>query len=343
MPTHSAQHFLIAALAITFLFTYFIFAPFLGAMVLALVFAVVLNPIYTTLLPLLRQHRAVASLSVILLVIIFLLVPLTFIGGQLFEEAASISTSLVENGGKAGIMADLQTFETAVRRVVPIPQEFTIDVNRYAQTALGWVAGHLGDIFSNIAKLFLGAFVFLAALYYVLKEGPRLRALAIAYSPLRDKDDAHILDTLHTAINAVVRGSLLIAIIQGILTAIGFFLFGVPNPALWGTVAAIAALIPGIGTALVLAPGILYLFFTSTTLSAVGLLVWGVIAVGLIDNFLGPSFVGRGTNLHPLVILLSVLGGIAYFGPLGFILGPLVVTLLMALLTIYFKGSASTW
>ena len=125
------------------------------------------------------------------------------------------------------------------------------------------------------------------------------------------------------------------ALIQGILTAVGFALFGVPNPTLWGSVAAIAALVPSVGTALVLFPAILFLYWSGAALSALGLLLWGATAVGLIDNFLGPKLAGRGMRLHPFLILLSILGGIALFGPIGFLLGPLVLSMLFVLLEIY--------
>lgn len=96
-----------------------------------------------------------------------------------------------------------------------------------------------------------------------------------------------------------------------------------------------AALIPGIGTALVLTPAIMFLFLKGEVFSGVGLIAWGMGAVGLVDNFLGPKLVGRGMRLHPLIILLSVLGGIGFFGPIGFLLGPLTISLLFALLNIY--------
>jgi hypothetical protein len=99
--------------------------------------------------------------------------------------------------------------------------------------------------------------------------------------------------------------------IQGLLTGIGFYVFGVPNPALWGSFAVVAALIPGIGTSLVIVPGVLYLFFVNTHLHALGMLIWGILAVGLIDNFLGPMLVNRGVNIHPFLILLSVMGRLA--------------------------------
>ena len=182
----------------------------------------------------------------------------------------------------------------------------------------------------------VGIFIFLIALYYLFKDGHKLKTAVVALSPLQDIHDETIFDKLVLAINSVIKGSLAVAFIQGILTAVGLAIFGVPNAVLWSSVAAITALIPGIGTALVLLPAILYLYFSGQTLFAVGLLLWGMTAVGLVDNFLGPKLVERGMRLHPFLILLSILGGISFFGPLGFLLGPLVLSLLFALLEIYF-------
>jgi predicted PurR-regulated permease PerM len=109
----------------------------------------------------------------------------------------------------------------------------------------------------------------------------------------------------------------------------------VPSALLWGGVTVIAALVPGVGTSLVIIPGVLYLFFTGDTTHAVGLLFWGVACVGLIDNILGPKLIEKNINIHPLLILLSVLGGIAFFGVIGFILGPIVLSFLFTLFQIY--------
>jgi predicted PurR-regulated permease PerM len=140
---------------------------------------------------------------------------------------------------------------------------------------------------------------------------------------------------MEQAVYSIFAGSIIVALVQGILTGIGFTIFGVPNPALWGSIASVAALIPGVGTALVVVPGILYLFFTGSTGYAIGLLVWGILAVSLIDNFLGPILVNRGVKIHPFLILLSVLGGLIFFGPVGFLLGPIILAFLFALLDIY--------
>ena len=94
-------------------------------------------------------------------------------------------------------------------------------------------------------------------------------------------------------------------------------------------------MIPGIGTTIVTVPAIVYLFFTGQMFSAIGLLVWSVLIVGLVDNFIGPYLISRGNNLHPFIILISVLGGISLMGPIGFVIGPVIVTLFVVLLEIY--------
>jgi predicted PurR-regulated permease PerM len=209
------------------------------------------------------------------------------------------------------------------------------NIDDYLKQGLSWLLQHLGSVFGSFVKTAASSFLFLIALYYLLKDGRKFKAVIIALSPLSDTDDETISQKLAVAIHSVMKGSLLIAFIQGVLTSVGFAIFGVPNAVLWGSVAAIAALIPGIGTALVLIPAILFLFLRGEAFSGVGLIVWGMGAVGLIDNFLGPKLVGRGTQLHPLIILLSVLGSIVFFGPIGFLLGPLIMSLLFALLDIY--------
>ena len=119
---------------------------------------------------------------------------------------------------------------------------------------------------------------------------------------------------------------------------LGLWIFNVPNPALWGVVAAVMSLIPTFGTALVSVPAIIFLFVTGEVTSAVGLLIWATIAVGTIDNFLTPLVVGGKTNISPLLILFSVLGGISFLGPVGILLGPLTVSLLYTLISIYRNG-----
>lgn len=177
---------------------------------------------------------------------------------------------------------------------------------------------------------------FLIALYYLLKDGGKFTEYLVQLSPLEDKDDRFIVNRLKLAVHSTVKGNLIIGLIQGVVTATGFAIFGVPNPILWGGVSVITALIPSVGTALVLGPAIVYLFVSGDTLSGLGLTIWAILAIGIVDNMLGPKLVGQGMKLHPLSVFVSVIGGMAFFGPLGFILGPLALNITLALVDIYF-------
>jgi len=154
-------------------------------------------------------------------------------------------------------------------------------------------------------------------------------------SPLPDKDDEKIFKRLAQSIRSVATGTILIALLQGVLTAVGLSIFGFDRAILWGAVAFFGALIPSVGTSIVWVPAILYSVFQGDFLVAIGASIWGVLAVGLIDNLLGPYLMSRGNNLHPFIILIAVLGGISLFGPIGLIVGPVIVTLFRVLLEIY--------
>jgi predicted PurR-regulated permease PerM len=136
-------------------------------------------------------------------------------------------------------------------------------------------------------------------------------------------------------IHSIFLGSLVVGILEGVSTGLAFTAFGIPAPALWGTVAAVASLVPGFGTSLVILPGVAYLVITGEYAYAFGLLAWGYIAIILLDHSLGPVLVNKGVHVHPFLVLLSVLGGLLTFGVIGLFLGPLILVFLFTLLDIY--------
>jgi predicted PurR-regulated permease PerM len=283
--------------------------------------------------------RPVSS-SVVSLVLILVIVfaPLIFVLTEISLEAHSLYVTLNSGDGNLGALAVIEKgINGAIGYFAPgsAVSVIDVDINQYVNQALHWSLNNINSIFSGAAKVLFNLFLLVFALYYVIKDGPVLKKQLVELSPLMDTYDERIFKKLELAVNSVVRGSLIVGMIQGALTGIGFALFGVPNPALWGGVAAITALIPGVGTALVLVPGVAYLFLAGAIPQALGLLAWGLVAVGLIDNFLGPRLIERGIHIHPFFILLSVIGGLGAFGPIGFLLGPLVLALLFALLEIY--------
>lgn len=333
------SYFLVVLIAVSSVLAFFIFRPFLVPLVLAAVFATILHPFYQAVLHRMKDSPGLAAFVTIIVSVVCILGPLTFITVQIAGDAQALYVSLSDGSGRTYLDTVFQYANGVVAQYAPSlalsTSELSASIGDYIKSGLQWIIQHLGGAFGEAARLLLSLFIFLIALYYLLRDGTKLKQMLIKASPLKDTDDTIVFARLGLAVNSVIRGSLIIALIQGVLTGIGFAFFGVPNSVLWGVVAAFAALIPGIGTSLILIPGIAYLFIIGAVTPAIGLLVWSILAVGLIDNFLGPRLVGRGMQLHPLVVLLSVFGGLALFGPVGVFLGPLCVSLLFALLSIY--------
>lgn len=338
MKNQQPNYFLFLCLAVSLIVVYYIFRPFLASLVLASIFAFIFQPIYKKLLTATKNRESLSALITTFIAIIIAIVPMAILGTLVLKESTELYQTLIK-GENGGLIGTIRLAAENLRNILPV--NFDLDINQYAKQGLESLILNLGDIFSSFAKILINTLVFLISFFFLLKDGGRLKNYFVILSPLDDKDDEMIVKRLESAVLATVKGSLTIGLIQGALSGIGFALFGVPNPALWGSTAAIAALIPGVGTSLILVPAIFYLLLTGHTLAGLGLLAWGLTAVGLIDNLLGPKLIGRGMHLHPLIVFLAVLGGLSFFGPLGFLLGPLAISLCLALIDIYLSLKTS--
>jgi len=322
---------LFVILAIVFVVAFLVYAPFLQILAVAAMAAVVTHRFHRRLTILLRGMNGLSAFLTVLAVATLLLTPIAFLGTQVFAEAVTLYHNITTNGD-----VYFRTLERALAQSMQgIIPNFTFNANTYVQQALTWLTGNLGKLFSGTVEVIADLLLFLVAFYFFLKDGKRFTASIMALSPLPNRYDQKVFDRMEQAVDSMVRGQLLVALIQGFLTGIGFAIFGVPDPAVWGCLAALCALVPGIGTSLVSVPAIIFLFATGKTWPAVGLMIWAGTAVGLIDNALGPFLIGKGARIHPLFVLFAVLGGLAFFGPLGFLLGPLTISLLFALLDLY--------
>jgi len=323
-----------------------IFMPFLTPILLAAVGAVIAYPLYIGFTQIIGRGSIRDSFSAFITVIFILIIvlgPLFFLVGSIYAEVQTLYGMLTDENGRSGLIGFLNTISASLSHalfdIFPAYTFDTFNVTEYIKSVLEWMFANLDTIFGSMARVAGYIFVFLLSMFYFLRDGESFKRKFISWSPLLNEHDEYITVTLKKAIWSVFAGTLAVSVIQGTLTGIGFYIFGIPAPAVWGSAAAIASLIPGLGTSLITVPGAIYLFMTGNYLYAIGLAVWGVFAVGLIDNFLGPHLVSKGVHAHPFLILVSVIGGIATFGPIGFVLGPLVLALLFALLDIYRK----TW
>lgn len=337
--TRIRTYFLLLVLAAAFVAVLSMFKPFLVTLSLAAIFAALLYPLYLRLLKVLFNLPWAAGLATLAIAVLCVLTPLSILASRVLIESEQLYTSLIQDRTSVNVREIVISAGDRLESFAPgsaaYAAELSGEIDTYAKQALTWLIQHLSVAFSGVVLWLLHLFIFLMALYYFLVEGPRIKHAVVRFSPLHDKDDRAVMDSLRRTVDSVVKGTLVIAIIQGVVASAGFILFGVPNPLLWGMTTSIAALIPGVGTSLVVGPAIIYLFATGHVLPAVGLLAWGIFAVGLIDNFLGPRLMGKGAQLHPLAILLAVLGGVALLGPAGVFLGPVMLSFLLALFAVY--------
>jgi predicted PurR-regulated permease PerM len=326
--------FFLLLLVGTLVVAFFMFRPFLYTLILAGIIAYLTWGMY------LRVRTAVRSASVAALlmtasVLIALLVPLTLIGLRIAYEASGVYTLLSSPATQQSISARMTSLQDALDGIMPGVQVDTVRITERLGAVFNWLVASLGSLVGSFATLVMNFILLLFFYFYLVRDGHRLKARLMELSPLADEQEEQVLGRIGRAITATVRGSLVLALLQGLVAGVGFALFGVPSPALWGTVAMLAAFVPTIGTALVQVPAVIFVAASGDLGPALGLSLWALIAVGMLDNFLGPKLMSRGIHIHPMVMLLAVLGGITFYGPMGVVLGPITIALLYALLDIY--------
>ena len=314
--------------------------PFSFVILTAAVAAIILSPLDRLLVKHLKHNKASAallSLGVFVLIFLPLLMVLVLTAGQ----ASDLVKASIENNWFEQIEATaspvLQALPSSLQEEIK-----SIDLGSLGKAIAAWAFENVGQVFSSSTKLFLNTVLFFISLFYLIAERDKLYAEALALSPLRDSIDAKILKRVIGTVRSVVFGVLILAIIQGTLAGIGMTIFGVPGSLIWGAITIIAALVPLVGTGLVLIPAILYLFFTGSTAGALGLLIWSLIFVSLADNFIGPYLISGTTHMHSFLVLIAVLGGLTAFGPVGGIAGPTILAALLALIELYKSGILTT-
>lgn len=329
MTNSFTQHiFFFAVFALVWTLMYFVLAPFLVPILLAVVFAVFFSGMHKYITSRVK-HKSFAALTSLVIIVLGILVPLSAIGTLVFNEAVNMYDHLSSPNAAEQFSTIFSRFEGVIGEYAPNAK---INIAGFVQNILQWLISHTATVFTGALSIIVDLFIFLIALFYMFRDGASLRSYLIHLSPLDTSDDEDIFAKVQLTIQSVVRGTLIIALIQGALAAIGFTLFGIGNPALWGVVSAVAALIPGLGTGLVNAPAAIYLFLSGNIAAGIGFIVWSFLVIGTVDNILAPKLIESKVNIHPFLILVSVIGGLLYFGPVGFLAGPILLAIAVELL-----------
>jgi predicted PurR-regulated permease PerM len=321
-----------------------LFLPFFEPIVWAIILALFFYPIYSWMRRTLKVSEGLASLGMCILIIAFIIIPVFTLLGSLTTEVVRVYTEIQENlqTGDFTIVPDkdkspilnktvsnvldvLKTHETRVKEIL-------IDLSK----KMGEFFLKQGTVvFKNVASIIFKAALMLVTLFYLFKDGERMLQTFKDLLPLPKRDVESFAKAMDDVLSATLYGNLLNAVIQG---SLGFFIMWVLDfsaPLLWGMIMGLTTFIPMIGPALVWLPATIYLFLAGLYLKAAILLVFGILIISQIDNFLRPLFISGKTHIHTLILLFSILGGLSVFGFLGFILGPILMALCVSILELY--------
>ena len=328
---------LLIVTAIALYLCWLMIKPFLGVLMWAAVLVIVFYPIHRRLVQ--RTNRpALSALLSCVLVILTILVPVSLVTVAVVSELSGAVQNV-----QAAINYVLNPTSPVTGRLLAWASRF-IDVQRllsgeYLAEQLGGMSGGLagrtlgviGGVIGAIVQMFFVIFT----MYYLFRDGDRIFDTIKNALPLNEDQSLAIMERATEVVGASVYGVLAIAVIQGTLGGLAFWVLGVPSAIVWGVVMTFLSMIPMLGAFLVWVPAAIYLALTGHYVKAIFLVVWGTLVIGMIDNFLRPKLVGGRTRLHELLIFFAVLGGLQVFGVLGIVLGPVVLALAMSLLEVF--------
>lgn len=336
-------YFMLFFLVVAFFFGFVLVEPFMHTIILSAILAIIFSPLNARLFTQLGERGNLAAGLTSVLVVVLILLPTAFLVWGLVTEGMHSMLAIRAWAGRNDFGEILRSDrlvpvftwareslpfisidEAAIQaKLLNLTQNFTQSILDASATLVG-----------NMAKLVLRFFLMVFMIFYFLREGRGIVHKIKYLAPLRTHQEDFIIESLQRVSRAVLLGSLLIAVLQGLVGALGLWIAGIP-PLFWGTMMGLAALIPIIGTGLIWIPAAAYLYFFGEWHMAMFFLFFNVIIVTNIDTILRPMLMRKAAQVSPFYIFLAILGGIHAFGALGIIYGPLILTFLMVMIKIY--------
>ena len=316
--------------------------PFFKPLLLGALLAGLFHPLYRWITRLLGGRASLGAAVTLLVLFVLGLGPVSAFLGIVLQQALTMSDQAIPwLNQHLGAATTFNVHDWLVQRFpalakyVPSQEQLLEQIGTAAKTAGAFVVSFAAGMTATTATFLLNLFVMLYAMFFFFRDGHKILERIFYYTPLSDEDETRMFTQFASITRATVKGTLVIGIIQGALAGIAFWVAGIEGAALWGTIMTILSIIPGIGAALVWVPAVIILFITGQHLAAILLAAWCAAVVGTVDNFLRPVLVGRDAKMPDLLILIGTLGGLFLFGPIGFIVGPIVCGLFLTVWDIY--------
>lgn len=321
--------------------------PFFGPIFWAVAIALIFYPVREALSRKMGDRPNVVALLTLFICLIIVVIPVIILLTSLIAEGLGLYQKIQSGEIQPGEYLDKvnQSFPAIEAFLAQFNIDFSELRDRAVNAFLGgsqFLARQALGVGQNTFQFFLGLALMVYLAFFLIRDGNKLVELMIRALPLGDERERLLFAKFAEVTRATVKGNLLIAIIQGALGGLIFWILGITGALLWGVVMAIVSLIPAIGASLVWVPVAIYLAAVGDVVPAIILTAYGAIVIGLADNVLRPIFVGRDTKLPDYIVLLSTLGGIVMFGINGFVMGPLVAALFMAFWGIFIREFGET-
>jgi predicted PurR-regulated permease PerM len=326
---------------------FLILRPFLEALLWSMLLAFLLFPARQALGRRLGGRYAVTALLLTVATTIVLVAPVPLLAVAFASQAKDLFGRVQKLVAESGIsgpgdLLDIPVVSRAIRWIEAASPIDAAQIHSWlvsgAQTVLQGTVAVSGSFVVGTLNALVGLFIALFVLFFFLRDGDQMMASAVRLIPMGPERRAQLVEHVAAVTRAVVFGSLLTALVQGVLVGIGFALVGLPSPVVFGAVAAVASLIPFVGTALIWVPAVAVLFLQGRWVAALFLAAWSVAVVSSADNVVRPLFISGRAQISTLPVFLGLIGGLSAFGPIGLVVGPVVVALTLALLR--FAGEA---
>ena len=312
---------------------------FIMTVLLAAILSGMVQPFYRWLVKVLRGRRSLASAITTLAVFVVIVVPLLGLAGIVVAQAIDISESVApwvqRQLGQPNELDRLLDRIPFMDTLTPYRDQIVQKLGEFVAGVGSFLVGQLAATTRGTAVFFFKLFIMLYSMYFFLTDGAKVLDKILYYMPLSASEENRMVEKFVSVSRATLKGTLIIGVIQGGLAGLAFAVLGIDGAFFWGTIMAVLSIIPGVGTALVWIPAVIFLLAVGAPIRALLLTVWCAGLVGTVDNVLRPRLVGKDTKMPDLLILLGTLGGLVLFGAVGIIVGPIVAALFVTVWEIY--------
>jgi predicted PurR-regulated permease PerM len=335
-PVLEDRVFLLLIVMVSLAFVWILW-PMSGAVLWGTVIAILFAPLYRWLSRVMRRRRNLAALTTLAIIVVMVILPLALVTVSLLQEAAGVYARIQAGELNVGRYFR-QVYDALPAWAVGLLDRFELTNLGELQKALSagllrgsqFLAAQAINLGQNTFQFIVSLFVMVYLLFFLLRDGDVLFRRIRTAIPLRPEHKRALFEKFTIVIRATVKGNIVVALLQGALGGLIFWLLGIHAPLLWAVVMAVLSLLPAVGAGLVWLPVAVYLLATGSVWQGIVLIAYGVLVIGLVDNVVRPILVGQDTKMPDYVVLISTLGGLAVFGINGFVIGPVIAAIFMA-------------